>query len=154
MPITTVGASSDGTLLSDHPSLLWGLVVCHVPNSSNSHLMSCNSLLLRMIVAIARWFHDRFYCGARGICAGAPSAHNSDRPFDISCPLLLPPKVATGSMTWNDCCYWVMWHTRGFYSCHGARHCYGSYQHPRTCHVPTVAIVRWCHTTRRCCGCY
>jgi hypothetical protein len=47
---TTMGVSSNGSLMSECPSLLWGLLACHVPNSNNGHLMSYRPSLLWVVV--------------------------------------------------------------------------------------------------------
>jgi hypothetical protein len=52
------------------------------------------------------------YCGTRGTRAVATSAHSNDGQSDISGPLLLPPTIATGSMTSEDRCYYVARGTR------------------------------------------
>jgi hypothetical protein len=49
-------------------------------------------------------FAHRYY-GSRGTHMVAVSAHSSDRQSDINRSLLLPPTIATGSMTSEDHCY-------------------------------------------------
>jgi hypothetical protein len=46
------------------------------------------------------------YYWARGMHTVATRAHSSDRPSDISEPLLLPPTVVTACMTSDDHCYY------------------------------------------------